>query len=133
MPLVTALYAGLLGLMAIAVAFPAGSLRGKLNIPLGDGGNRDLLRAMRRHANFVEWVPMLLVLIALLEMSGVGKTVIHVLGAGLVVARACHAVDFRADTMQAPGRFVGAAGTALIAAVTSIWLIVRFFSLHGSA
>jgi hypothetical protein len=28
------------GLMALAVAFPAGSLRGKLEIPLGDGGKR---------------------------------------------------------------------------------------------
>jgi len=132
MPLVTALYAGVLGLMAIAVAFPAGSLRGKLNIPLGDGGNRDLLLAMRRQANFVEWVPMILIMIALLEMSGVGKTAIHVLGAGLVVARAGHALDFRADTMQAPGRFVGAAGTALIAVTTAIWLIVRFFALNGT-
>jgi uncharacterized membrane protein YecN with MAPEG domain len=52
MPIVTALYAGLLGLISMGVAFPAGSLRGKLNISVGDGGNRDLLLAMRRHANF---------------------------------------------------------------------------------
>ena len=128
MPMVTMLYAGLLGLMAIAVAFPAGSPRGKLNIPIGDGGHTELIRAMRRQANFIEWVPLVLVLIGLLEVSGVGKTAIHVLGAGLVVARACHALDFRADTMQAPGRFVGAAGTALITLVTSIWLIVRYFA-----
>jgi hypothetical protein len=30
MPIVTALYAGLLGLISMGVAFPAGSLRGKL-------------------------------------------------------------------------------------------------------
>ena len=69
-----------------------------------------------------------MVLIGLLEISGVSKTAIHVLGAGLVIVRACHALDFRADTMQAPGRFVGAAGTALITLVTSIWLIVRYFA-----
>ena len=126
MPIVTSLYAGLLGLMAIAVAFPVGSLRGKLGIPLGDGGNRELLRAMRRQANFIEWVPLTLVLISLLEMSGVAKTAIHVLGAGLVVARICHALDFRVDTMSGPGRFIGAMGTVLITLVTSIWLIVRF-------
>jgi len=34
MPIVTALYAGLLGLVAVAVAFPAGMLRGKLNISI---------------------------------------------------------------------------------------------------
>jgi len=127
MPMVTALYAGILGLMAIAVAFPAGSLRGKLNIPIGDGGNMELIRCMRRQANFIEWVPLVLILIGLLEMSGVSKTAIHVLGAGLVVARVCHALDFRANTMQAPGRAFGAAGSALITVVASIWLIVRYF------
>lgn len=60
MPIVTALYAGLLGLISIGVAFPAGSLRGRLNVSVGDGGNRDLLLAMRRHANFTEWVPLAL-------------------------------------------------------------------------
>ncbi len=81
---------------------------------------------MRRQANFIEWVPLVLVLIALLEMSGVSKNVIHALGAGLVVARICHAFDFRADTMKAPGRAIGAAGTALITMITSVWLIVRY-------
>ena len=128
MPVVTALYAGLLGLMTIAVAFPAGSLRGKLNIALGDGGNTDLLLAMRRQANFVEYVPIALILIALLELDGVSKMPIHILGASLVVVRACHALGLRSDTMRSPGRFVGAAGTALIIVVASIWLIVRFFA-----
>jgi len=126
MPAVTAFYAGLLGLMAIAIAFKAGRLRAQLNVPIGDGGNRDLLLAMRRHANFAEWVPLALVLIALLEMSGVSKSAIHVLGGGLVIARACHALGLRADTMQGAGRFVGAGGTALIVAVSSVWLIYVF-------
>ncbi len=128
MPVVTALYAGLLGLMSIAVAFPAGSLRGRLGVAYGDGGNKDLLMAMRRQANFVEYVPLALILIAVLELDGVSKTSIHVLGASLVVARTCHALGLRRDTMQGPGRLVGAAGTILITAVTSIWLIARFFA-----
>jgi hypothetical protein len=114
--------------MTIAVAFPAGSRRGKLDVPFGDGGDRDLLMAMRRQANFVEWVPMVLILIALLEMTGVAKPAIHGLGASLVFFRACHALGLRRDTMRAPGRFVGSAGTALLTAVVSIWLIVRFFA-----
>jgi len=132
MPVVTALYAGLLGLMAIAIAFKAGRLRGQLNIPLGDGGNRDMLLAMRRHANFAEWVPLALVLIGLLEMSGVSRTAIHALGGGLFAARACHALGLRADTMQGTGRLVGAAGTALIVAISSVWLIYRFVGAQAS-
>ncbi len=42
MPTITALYAGLLGLVSMVIAFKAGRLRGKKNIPLGDGGDREL-------------------------------------------------------------------------------------------
>jgi len=128
MPVITAIYAGLLGLMSIAVASPAGMMRGRLNISVGDGGNKDLLLAMRRHANFVEWVPLALVLIALLEMNIALKLPIHLLGGGLVVARAFHALSLRGDSMSGPGRTIGAMGTAIVVAISSVWLIVAFFS-----
>jgi uncharacterized protein len=126
MPFITALYAGLLGLVSIGVAFPAGSLRGKLNVPVGDGGNRDLLVAMRRHANFVEWVPFALILIGLLELNGVAARAIHILGAALVVCRILHAVGIKGDTMKVPARLIGAAGTALVTVVASVWAIIIF-------
>ena len=63
MPVVTMLYAGLLGLMAVAVAVPAGRLRGQTGVSIGDGGNAELLLAIRRHGNFAEWVPLALILI----------------------------------------------------------------------
>jgi uncharacterized membrane protein YecN with MAPEG domain len=126
MPMVTALYAGLLGLLAVAVAFPAGMLRGKLNISVGDGGNPALLLAMRRHANFAEWVPLALILIALLELNGVSTRAIHSLGAALVIARLLHAIGLKSDTMQSVGRGVGAMATALITVTASVWLLVVF-------
>src|SRR5271154_3898188 len=120
MPIVTALYAGLLGLISMGVAFPAGSLRGKLNIAGGEGGNRAFLVAMRRHANFAEWVPLVLILIALLELNGVRPVSIHALGAALVVARLAHAVGIRGDTMKNPWRFIGATTTALVTVISSV-------------
>lgn len=124
MLIVTALYAGILGLISLGVSFSAGSLRGKKNIVLGDGGDRGLLLAMRRHANFVEYVPLALILIGLLELNGVNHTAIHALGASLVVARLAHAFGINADTMKSPGRLVGAVVTALVTVVASIWAIV---------
>jgi len=126
MPITTALYAGLLGLIAFGVAFPAGRLRGRLNVPVGDGGNPELLCAMRRHANFVEWVPLALILIALLELNGVSTTVIHVLGAVLVVSRIAHAVGLRPDTIKSVPRLLGATGTVLVTVVASVWLILLY-------
>ena len=125
MPEVTMLYAGVLGLMSVALGAIPGTIRGKAGISIGDGGNTELLLGMRRHGNFVEWVPIALILIGLLEMSGVSGTPIHALGAGLVLARIAHAVGIKADTIQSPLRGVGAGATALIIVVASIWGIVR--------
>jgi uncharacterized protein len=127
MPIITALYAGLLGLMSIAIAYKAGSARGKAGISIGHGDNMDLLLAMRRHANFAEFVPMALILIALLEMNGIPKLAVHGLGASLVVFRACHALGMRVDSVSGTGRYVGAAGTALLTIIVSVWAIVVFF------
>ena len=112
MPVVTGFYAGILGLMAIVLGFQAGRLRGARNISIGDGGDPELLLAMRRHANFVEFVPLALVLIALVEMNGAPKLAIHALGAGLVVFRASHAVGINAESAGGAGRAIGAAGNS---------------------
>ena len=127
MPHVTALYAGLLGILSLAIAFRAGSTRSKLDISIGDGGNPELMLAMRRHANFVEFVPLALILIGLLEMNGVAALAIHLLGGGLFVFRICHAVGLKADSMSSLPRGIGAGGSTLVVAVASIWAIVVFF------
>ena len=127
MPVITALYAGLLGLISLAIAFKAGSLRGKLGVSIGHGDSKELLLAMRRQANFVEYVPLALILIGLLELNHVTPYAIHAMGASLVVFRVCHAMGLQADSMKNAGRFIGATGTALLTLVASIWAIVVFF------
>ena len=127
MPHITLLYAGLLGILSLALSYLCGSLRGKTGISIGDGGNTELLLAMRRHANFVEYVPLALILIALLEMNGVAAIAIHSLGGALFVCRVAHALGLKADTMAGAGRLIGAAGTALVTLVASVWAIVAYF------
>lgn len=124
---ITPLYAGILGIMSIVIAFQAGKIRGSTKVSVGDGGNPELLLAMRRHANFIEFVPLALVLIALLEFNGVSSTAIHLLGGGLVVFRICHAIGIKADTIESPLRGIGAAGSTLVILVASVWAIVIFF------
>lgn len=124
---ITALYAGILGLFALALSALAGTMRGRLGIPIGDGGNKEMLLAMRRHTNFVEYVPLILILIGLLEMNGVSPMWLHIFGAALVLARLSHASALRANSVNNLGRTVGAAGTALVLVVTAIWCIVVSF------
>lgn len=127
MPEITVLYAGLLGLVSIALGALCGAARGKTGVSIGDGGNPQMIVAMRRHGNFVEHVPIALILIALLEMNAVPAIAIHILGGGLVFCRVAHAVGLDADKGATPGRMVGAAGTLLITVVASVWAIVVFF------
>src|SRR4051794_14527027 len=123
----TALYAGILGLMALYLGSIPGRMRGKLKISVGDGGYPDMVLAMRRHANFVEWVPLAIILIALLEISGAPKMAINGFGIALVAFRICHAIGLQKETMNVPTRIIGAGGTALLVGAASIWLIVDFF------
>lgn len=127
MPHVTILYAGLLSLLSLVLSSLSGRVRGKVGVSIGDGGNKEMMLAMRRHANFVEYVPLALLLIALLEMNGVSPTAIHTLGAALVVCRIAHAFGLQADTMNTVGRFIGHAGTFLITLVASVWAVVAYF------
>jgi len=126
-PVITALYAGILGVMSIVLGFQAGAQRGKKKISIGDGGDPELLLAMRRHGNFVEWVPLTLLLIAMLELEGISAGAVHAMGASLVVFRVFHAVSLKADTIQGVGRAIGAGGSTLVLLIASIWAVVRFF------
>jgi uncharacterized protein len=127
MPHITLLYAGLLGLLSLVLSALSGVLRGKVGASIGDGGNKEMLLSMRRHANFVEYVPLALLLIALLEMNGITPTAIHGLGAALVICRIAHALGIKADRMNTVGRFVGHAGTFVITLVASIWAVAAYF------
>jgi len=127
MPAITLLYTGLLALMAIGLAAVPGSMRGKLGVSVGDGGNPELLLAMRRHGNFVESVPLAIILMGLLEMNGLGSTTLHVFGVVLIAARICHAVGLKGDNITNALRGIGAGATALLTAVMAIWGIVLFF------
>lgn len=57
----------------------------------GDGGNPLLLQRMRAQANFVEYTPFVLILIALIELSGKGGTWLAIIGALYMLGRVAHA------------------------------------------
>jgi uncharacterized membrane protein YecN with MAPEG domain len=123
--LTTSLYAALLAIICTVLAGMVGSRRGKLqSISLGDGGDPELLVAMRRHMNFVEYVPLALLLMALVELNGGSKTLIHGLGAVLLAARLLHPFGIDANNMMKAPRFIGTFATiavTLVAAGTLLW------------
>jgi uncharacterized membrane protein YecN with MAPEG domain len=124
----TALYAGILALIAIVLANRAGMTRAKLQIPLGDGGNKDLIAAIRRHANFVEFVPLIVVMMALIELNGAPKWWLHALGVPLVGARIVHPLGISTDQMSSPLRMIGSMVTALVTVACALLLLWQAFA-----
>ena len=59
----------------------------KLRVPLGDGGNPQMLRMIRLHGNAAEYIPLALVLMAIYEINGGWHTALHVIGIALVAGR----------------------------------------------
>lgn len=126
---VTALYAGLLAIFALVLSARAGSYRGKTGISVlhGDPVNWELVQRVRVHQNFLEYVPMVLILMGISELNGASSTYLHAVGALLIVARIAHAVGLKHDNMGHIGRLIGAGGTALltmVVAVYAIWMVV---------
>ncbi len=87
----TALYAALLTPLMLVLAARVIRHRRSQRVEIGDGDDRELLRRMRVHANFVETVPFALILLALDEQLGASPWLLHALGVPLLVGRYLHA------------------------------------------
>lgn len=117
MPTTTLLYASLLGLVMIVISVRVMLRRRAQQISLGDGGDAELLARSRAFANFAEYVPMALILMGLIELSGGSGAVLHVMGALFTFCRVAHAASMTPGQMTAQqrlGRQMGMAGTWLI-------------------
>jgi uncharacterized protein len=115
---ITPIYAGLLALLYFVLSYRIITMRGPGGPSLGDGGNPVLLRRIRAHGNFAEYVPMIVVLIALLELGNAAPWLLHALGITLVIARLLHGYALSFTQSFTFGRFWGTALTFLLLVAT---------------
>jgi hypothetical protein len=88
---ITAFYAALLGLFFVFLSFRVIGWRRLKSVELGHGEDSELLRRMRVHANFAEYVPFALLLMAIAESMTAPRPLIHVAGLILIAGRLMHA------------------------------------------
>ncbi len=88
---ITAFYAALLGLFFVFLSFRVIGWRRLKSVELGHGEDSELLRRMRVHANFAEYVPFTLLLMAIAESMTAPRPLIHVVGLILIAGRLMHA------------------------------------------
>jgi uncharacterized membrane protein YecN with MAPEG domain len=92
---------------------------------IGDGGHAELARAIRVQGNFIEYVPLALLLLGLLEIAGAPRAWILAGGGALLLGRLLHAWGLSRHAGVTTGRYYGMAltwGVLLAAALGALFM-----------
>lgn len=98
-------------LLNLWLAIRVGQVRRSERVSIGDGGNMRVVARMRAHANFAEFAPIVLVLLALVELGRGTSAHLWIYGVAFVLARIAHGLGM--DTWK-PGRGIGIGVTMLV-------------------
>lgn len=129
--IVTPLAAGLLAILFMLLSSLVVRLRRRDSVGIGHGASKDLRRAIRVHGNFAEYVPLALIMLALVEGSGMMPGwLVWLLGGTLVVSRILHAIGLSGSAGMSMGRFGGTALTLLFLLVAGGALV--FIGVHNT-
>lgn len=122
---ITSLYAALCALLVLALAFNVVRFRLGKGVTLGDGGDESGQRAVRAHGNAVEYIPLALILIGLLEGNHANAWSLYLYGTVLFLGRLSHAWGLLAmPTTSNNFRKLGIIATWLVLLVASFHLLV---------
>ena len=97
--------------------------RAKTSISLLDGDNQDLALKMRQHGNFIENIPIAVILMAIAELQGAGSTWLHAIGILLIAGRAIHPFGLNFEKGATAMRVIGTTMTT-VAMLISAYLII---------
>jgi uncharacterized membrane protein YecN with MAPEG domain len=131
MLIVTTSIACILAAFFIRLSFGVIRLRRHHKVGLGSGGVDDLERAIRAQANFAEYVPLALILMACLELNGAPLWPIAVLGIALVAGRVIHAIGINQPPPHFSNRVIGMKITIttliMLVVFNLVWLLLQFW------
>ena len=123
-PMITANYLAILALLYTVLALQVMRLRQGNRADFGDGDSARLRSAIRVHANFAEYVPIIALMVALLEMSGASALRVHVLMGTLLVSRLLHPLGMYAKPNTLP--FCGIAITIGLLIASALMILTQF-------
>ena len=112
--------AAIFGLLHVIFTLRVGNYRFRSKISLGDGGDRELRNRVRAHGNFIENVPIALLLILLNDLDGAQESTLVVMGATLLASRLTHYLTIVTPKLPwifRPLSMLGTLGTILTASV----------------
>lgn len=113
--MVTALYAAILAALMIWLSIQVIKQRRKAQVKYADGGVDALTIARSAQGNAVDYIPVTLILMAMVEYNGASPWMIHACGIVFVLGRILHAKGILADRLK--GRISGMKMTFLVMTV----------------
>ncbi|HVY12091.1 MAG TPA: MAPEG family protein [Alphaproteobacteria bacterium] len=119
-PTVTILYAGIFGLLLMVLSLNVFREWVHVAISGRDMGEERWKRSERVQRNFIEFVPMCLLLLLLIELHGAPRSILHGLGGALVGARILHAYGLGNGKMANVVRVIGTQLTFLVLMICSL-------------
>ncbi|AQA19251.1 hypothetical protein BST95_14370 [Halioglobus japonicus] len=120
----TLMFAALFGILHVIFTLRVGAYRFKSGISLGDEGDKELRNRIRAHGNFIENVPIGLILLLLNDLNGLSDTVLMVLGSVLLAARVLHYVMIVSRSLPIVLRPISMLGTLGSILTLAILLLV---------
>jgi hypothetical protein len=130
-PSITAGYLAVLALIYAALAINVVRQRRQNRAAFGDAGNPALRSAIRAHAHFAEYVPIIVLMVAMLEMSGLAAWRVHLLMAALLVSRLLHPFGMYATGSSTLafriGRVAGVTLTLLVLIASAVAILSRIW------
>ena len=124
--IITGFYAGILTLIYLFLALNIIRLRWKHRVGLGTGEAEELNVAVRIHGNFIEYVPLALILFAMMEVQYAPLGLLHGLGIALVIARLCHAIGLTRSAGVSLPRTIGVLTTFAVLLLAAGFVIGQF-------
>lgn len=123
---ITSIYAACLGILLFVLSLNVIRLRWKHRVGIGEGkDNKELKIGIRMHANFTEYVPTVLLLLALTEVSGVSDLVLHIVGGCLLLGRILHPIGLFLSVGTSAPRALGVLFTFIALLVSSVNLLIN--------
>jgi len=123
---VTPLFAAVFGLLYVLLAIYVIRLRIRSKVAYGDNGDKALIKAIRIHANFAEYVPFTLLLLWLLESMTFATPQAFWLGSLLLIGRVLHVMGMAYPKTMMICRQIGMLATFAVILLASVLLLLHY-------
>lgn len=121
---ITLYTASILGLILLYLSMNVVRYRLKKRVSFGEGKDHMMMKAIRAQANFIEYVPMIVILLGLLEANKAHDAVLYIISGLIIIGRILHMMGLFSEKDVNKARFIGASSTflaLLFAAVAGVY------------